>query len=150
MKKVIFLLLVVSAFGFSQAPNNQGIRKWYLVGSTAQGDTFSALSPARNTSAAILGNYSRVTARLKTNDSTHAYISIDQNLSGTWSPLDSVLIHPASGAAADTFWNLRNSVAELLDASGAQHRFRLNFQAGCASQNQATKPRVTLWLELFD
>lgn len=148
MKKVTFLLLAFSAIAFGQQPLIKNIQKWYLVGSTAQGDTFSALSPARNTSSAVLGNYSKVTARLKSTDSTHAYISIDQKLTDTWAPLDSVLIHPASGAASDTFWNLRNSVAELLDASGAEHRFRLNFQAGNASQSQATKPRITLWIEL--
>jgi len=147
MKKVMVLLFVFSAFAFSQSPITQVVEKWYLIGSTAQGDTFSALSPARNTSGAIFANYALLQARLTSNDSTHVYIAVDRKLSSTWAAFDSVLIHPATGAAADTFWTLRNNTVEKFPNFGAQYRFRLNFLSGNASQSQATKPRITLWIE---
>jgi hypothetical protein len=147
MKKVTFLLFVLSVIGFAQSPITQVVEKWYLIGNSAQGDTFSALSPARNTSGAIFANYALLGARLTSNDSTHLYIAVDRKLSSTWAAFDSVLIHPATGAAADTFWTLRSNTVEKFHAFGAQYRFRLNFLSGCASQSQATKPRVTLWIE---
>jgi len=147
MKKITFLIFTLVLVGYGQAPNDN-VEKWYLVGNAAQGDTFSSLSLARNTAGAVMAQYRLLGARLVSNDSTYLYLSVDRKLTSTWSPYDSVLIHPASGAGADTIWTLRSNVIEKFQAFGAQYRFRLNFFAsGNASQSQATKPRITLWLE---
>lgn len=147
MKKLTFLIFTLVLVGYGQTPNDN-VEKWYLVGNSAQGDTFSNLTPDINTAGAVLAQYRLLGARLVSNDSTYLYLSVDRKLTSTWAPYDSVVIHPASGAGADTIWTIRSNALERFQAFGAQYRFRLNYQtSGNASQSQATKPRITLWLE---
>lgn len=150
MKKIMILLVLVSAFAMSQSTIIGGpIRSYYLKGTPALGATYTN-GTFDSSGTFVFGNMSRLELRFKSLDSTFVYVSLwrknDSPSSQTWTATDSILIHPASGAGADTAWVLRSHAVDLPKGTGAQYQFQYRFQASGNWATQATAASYRVWL----
>ena len=151
MKKLIIMVFALSAFAFSQGTLIGGpIQVKYIKGTPALGATYTN-STFDSSGTFIFGNLARLALRLQTNDSTFTVVSLWKKeaspLSQTWVAVDSVTIHPASGAAADTVWTLRNNVVDIPKGAGTQYQFQYRFASSGNWVTQATASSLKIWLE---
>ena len=151
MKKVLFLLMVVSSFVFSQNTIIGGpIRTYYIKGTPALGATYTN-SSFDSSGTFVFGNLSRVALRVKSLDSTFMTVSLWRRYAGAtstaWTATDSVTIHPASGAGADTAWVLRSAVADLPTGTGTEYQLQFRHAASGNWATQATAASIKIWLE---
>lgn len=150
MKKILFLLCAVSVVAFSQGTILGGnVRSLYLKGTPAAGASYTN-STFDSSATFVFGNLSRLELRFQTNDSTFATVSVwrknDSPLSQTWIPVDSVTIHPANGAAADTVWTLRSNTVDIVKGTGQQYQFQYRFNSSGNWATQANPSSLRIWL----
>jgi hypothetical protein len=150
MKNILILLVLVSSFALSQSTIIGGqVRSYYLKGTPALGATYTN-DTFDSSGTFIFGNMNRLELRFKSLDSTFVVVSLwrknDSPSSQTWTATDSITIHPASGAGADTVWSLRNTVADLPTNTGAQYQFQYRFAASGNWVTQATAASYRVWL----
>jgi hypothetical protein len=151
MKKILFLLLVVSTLSFAQNYLIGGtVQSYYLKGTPALGATYTN-DTFDSSKAFNFGNCSRLELRLKSLDSTFVVISLWQKLdsktaAATWVALDSITVHPTSGAGADTVWTLRSAVADVIKFTNAQYQFQYRFASSGNWATQATAASYRVWL----
>ena len=151
MKKLILLVVALSAVAYSQNTLVGGsIRTYFLKGTAATGATYTN-GTFDSSGTFAFGNLSRLALRFVTNDSTFAYVSIwkkeASSLSASWTAVDSILIHPASGAAADTVWTLRSTAVDVPKGTGTLYQFQYRFQSSGNWATQATASSLKVWLE---
>jgi hypothetical protein len=150
MKKILILLVVASSLAFSQTTLIGGaVRSFYLKGTPAAGVTYTN-STFDSSGTFQFGNLSRLALRLVTNDSTFVVVSLwkkEQNsISATWAAVDSVTIHPTSGAAADTSWTLRSTAVDIPKGTGTLYQFQYRFSSTGNWATQATASSLRVWL----
>ena len=151
MKKLILMVVAVSAMAFSQGTLIGGaIQVKYIKGTPALGATYTN-NTFDSSGTFIFGNLARLALRFQTNDSTYAVVSLWKKeaspLSQTWTAVDSVTIHPTSGAAADTVWTLRNNATDIPKGTGTQYQFQYRFASSGNWVTQATASSLKIWLE---
>jgi len=152
MKNIIIALVLVTGLVFGQQASVLGkaANVVYLKGTPALGATYTN-STFDSSRAFIFANASRLALRVQTGDSTYAYVSLWKKeaspLSQTWVAVDSILIHPASGAAADTVWTLRSHATDIPKGTGTRYQFQYRFQSTGNWATQATAASLKVWLE---
>lgn len=150
MKNILILLVAVSSFAMSQSTILGGpVRSYYLKGTPALGATYTN-DTFDSSGTFVFGNMSRLELRFKSLDSTFVYVSLwrknDSPSSQTWTATDSIVIHPASGAGADTAWVLRSHAVDLPKGTGAQYQFQYRFQSSGNWVTQAVAASYRVWL----
>ena len=152
MKNILIALVLVSGLVFGQQASVFGkpAGVLFLKGTPALGATYTN-STFDSSRALYLGGAARLALRVQTGDSTYAYVSLWKKeaspLSQTWVAVDSILIHPASGAAADTVWTLRSHATDIPKGTGTQYQFQYRFQSTGNWATQATAASLKVWLE---
>lgn len=152
MKNILIALVVFTGMVFGQRASILGTpaNVVYLKGTATTGASYTN-STFDSSRALILANATRLALRVQTLDSTFAYISLWKKEatpnSQTWTAIDSILIHPASGAGADTVWTLRNNVTDIPKGTGTQYQFQYRFQSSGNWATQATAASLKVWLE---
>lgn len=152
MKNILIALVLVSGLVFGQQASVFGkpASVLFLKGTPATGASYTN-STFDSSRALIFANASRLALRLQTADSTFVTVSLWKKeaspLSQSWTAIDSVTIHPASGAAADTVWTLRNNVVDIPKGAGTQYQFQYRFASSGNWASQATAASLKVWLE---